>query len=267
MKLNELLKRLDDVEIPKKHSILSTIYNIYGLLYNDSVLIKYGDEFYVYRNKGSPRILIDLDDRKVHIGIPMIYFHGLEFKFAIFSYNREFSPRKLNTILVNTPFIKEEAEPIDVVNEFGYVPFGLRRKIVFEYDVTKRAEEIFNKYLRPDSVDVKTKIINVKSHRREFKIVTLKYGNEEIKLTPLARRLLGLNSPSAGRLLGLHFHDLITYSGVCDKLYSSSTCTSAVRNNIFKTLYRLQNHGLIDKRYVVTTVKGFVVYKAWYNTS
>ena len=267
MKVNELLKRLDDVEIPKKYSILSTIYDIYGLLDNDSVLIKYGDEFYVYRNKGSPRILVDLDNGKVHIGIPTIYLHGSEFKFAIFSYNRKFARRKLNTILVNTPFIKEEAEPIDVVNEFGYAPYGLRRKIAFECDVTKRAEEIFNKYSRPDSVDVKTKSVNVKSHRGEFKIVTLKYGNEEIKLTPLAGRILGLNFPSATRILGLNFHELITYSMVCDKLYSSSTCTSAVRKNIFKKLYKLQNHGLIDKRYVITTVKGFVVYNAWYDTT
>ena len=247
MKVDELFKRLNDVEIPKKHSNLSTICNTYKFLKDRSVLIKYEDGLYIYRNKGSPRMLVDLDDYKVHVGIPIIVANDLQFKFVILSYERKFSRKKLNTILLNTTFIKEEAEPIDVVNEFGVVTDDMGREVSFEYDVTKRATEIYNRYSRPDNVDVKEKINNL--NRKTIKIITLRYGNEEIKLTPLARNILGLSNS-----------ELITYSMVCEKLYSSSACSAAVQRNIFKTLYELRDYGLIDKQYALTTVKGIAVY-------
>jgi len=138
MNINEMLERLNKIEIPKKYSVLSIIYKNYKFLNNDSVLLKYNDKFYIYRNKGSTRILIDLDDRKVYIGIPAILASGLNFKFVILPYSFEFSHKKLNTILSNTVFIEEEAEPIDVVSEFGLLMSDMGRDIVFEYDVTKR---------------------------------------------------------------------------------------------------------------------------------
>lgn len=53
---------------------------------------------------------------------------------------------------------------------------------------------------------------------------------------------------------------------MCEELYSSSTCASAaVRHNIFKTLYKLHDYGLIDKQYVLTTVKGFAVRNVYDN--
>lgn len=251
MNINEMLERLNKIEIPKKYSVLSIIYKNYKFLNNDSVLLKYNDKFYIYRNKGSTRMLIDLDDRKVYIGIPAILAHGLNFKFVILPYSFEFSHKKLNTILSNTTFIEEEAEPIDVVSEFGLLMSDMGRDIVFEYDVTKRVEEIRDKYSRPDSVDVKTKVVNIRGYTKKIDIVTLKYGNEEIKLTHVARNILGLSNS-----------ELITYSMVCEKLYSSSACSAAVRRNIFKTLHELHNYGLIDRQYALTTVKGFAVYRS-----
>jgi len=249
MNINEMLERLNKIETPKKYSVFSIIYKNYKFLNNDSVLLKYDNKFYIYRNKGSARMLIDLDDRKVYIGIPAILARGLNFKFVMLPYSFEYSRKKLNTILLNTTFIEEEAEPIDVVSEFGLIMHDMGRGTVFEYDVTKRVEEIHDKYSRPDSVDVKTKVVNIRGHTKEIDIVTLKYGNEEIKLTYVARNILGLSNS-----------ELITYSMVCEKLYSSSACSTAVRRNIFKTLYELRDYGLIDKHYALTTVKGFAVY-------
>jgi hypothetical protein len=164
-------------------------------------------------------------------------------------YSLEFSRKKLNTILLNTTFIEEEAEPIDVVSEFGLLMSDMGRGIVFEYDVTKRAKEILDKYLRPDSVDVKTKVVKTIDDTKKIDIITLKYGNEEIKLTYVARNILGLSN-----------NELITHSIVCEKLYSPYVCSPAVRRYIFKTLDELRDYGLIDKRYALTTVKGFAVY-------
>jgi len=249
MNIDEMLERLNKIKIPKKYSVLSIIYKNYKFLNNDSVLLKYNDKFYIYRNKDPTRILIDLDDRKVYIGIPAILAQGSNYKFVMLPYSLEFSRKKLNTILLNTTFIEEEAEPIDAVSEFGLLMSDMRRGTVFEYDVTKRAEEILDKYLRPDSADVKTKVVNIRGHTKKIDIITLKYGNEEIKLTYVARNILGLRNS-----------ELITYSRICEKLYSSSACSPALRRNIFKTLYELRDYGLIDRQYALTTVKGLAVY-------
>jgi hypothetical protein len=247
MKVDELLKRLENVEIPKKYSTLLTIYNTYKFFRNTSILIKYGDEFYVYRDKNPSRMLIDLDDFKIYVGIPLILATKSKVSFVILPYLRDFSHKKLETILSNVTFSKEEAEPIDVVSEFGIVTKGYKmvreRSITFEYDVTERAKEIYEKYSRPDNADVKMKPLK----DIYVKIVTLKYDNEVIRIADLANKIMNVES-------------FVTYNEVCEKLYSSSTCASAaVRHNIFKTLYKLRNYGLIDKQYVLTTVKGFAV--------
>ena len=106
MNIDEMLERLNKIKIPKKYSVLSIIYKNYKFLNNDSVLLKYNDKFYIYRNKDPTRILIDLDDRKVYIGIPAILAQGSNYKFVMLPYSLEFSRKKLNTILLNTTFIE-----------------------------------------------------------------------------------------------------------------------------------------------------------------